>query len=92
MSEPARTDASAPRYRWVVIAQLWLHQVLTLAAVAAAALAWIVLDEPLSLMQTWGGALILLGIFVARPKQDPTVDPRPEDSHQPATKPSEHRA
>ena len=34
MSEPARTDASAPRYRWAVIAQLWLHQVLTLAAVS----------------------------------------------------------
>jgi drug/metabolite transporter (DMT)-like permease len=53
--------------------------VIFLEAVAAAALAWIVLDEPLSLLQTGGGALILLGIFVARPQQDPIAAPLPDD-------------
>ena len=45
--------------------------VIFLEAVAAAALAWIFLDEPLSILQSLGGALILFGIFIARPKLEP---------------------
>lgn len=53
--------------------------VIFLEAVAAAALAWVVLDEPLSLMQTLGGALILFGIFIARPKIEPAAASLPDD-------------
>ncbi|TDR87283.1 DMT family transporter [Enterovirga rhinocerotis] len=43
--------------------------VIFLEAVFAAAAGWIVLGEPLSLVQYGGGALILLGIVLARPKR-----------------------
>ncbi|MGY2049360.1 DMT family transporter [Methylobacterium sp. JK268] len=43
--------------------------VIFLEAVAAAALGWIVLGEALSLPQALGGALILFGIAVARPRR-----------------------
>lgn len=42
--------------------------VIFLEAVAAAALGWIVLAEPLGWLQALGGLLILAGIFVARPR------------------------
>jgi drug/metabolite transporter (DMT)-like permease len=42
--------------------------VIFLEAVAAAALGWLVLNEALTLIQALGGLLILLGIFVARPR------------------------
>jgi drug/metabolite transporter (DMT)-like permease len=45
--------------------------VIFLEAVAAAALAWLVLDEALSVLQILGGGLILIGIFIARPKIEP---------------------
>ena len=45
--------------------------VIFLEAVAAAALAWLILDEALSLLQILGGGLILCGIFIARPKLEP---------------------
>ncbi|MCG7394388.1 DMT family transporter [Microvirga sp. ACRRW] len=41
--------------------------VIFLEAVAAALFGWVILGEPLSLVQSLGGALILLGIWVARP-------------------------
>ena len=42
--------------------------VIFLEAVAAAIFGWVILDEALSLVQLFGGALILVGIWVARPK------------------------
>ena len=55
--------------------------VIFMEAVAAAALAWMVLNEPLSALQIVGGGLILIGIFIARPKQqDPSLSPS-EPSH-----------
>ena len=42
--------------------------VIFLEAVAAAALGWAVLGERLTLLQLLGGAVILLGIWVARPR------------------------
>jgi drug/metabolite transporter (DMT)-like permease len=42
--------------------------VIFLEAVAAAALGWVVLGEQLTLLQLLGGAVILLGIWVARPQ------------------------
>lgn len=43
--------------------------VIFIEAAAAAAFAWILLDEPLSIFQVAGGGLILAGIFVARPRR-----------------------
>jgi drug/metabolite transporter (DMT)-like permease len=51
--------------------------VIFLEAVAAAALGWIVLGETLSLVQALGGLLILLGIFVARPRPTPAASAAP---------------
>jgi drug/metabolite transporter (DMT)-like permease len=46
--------------------------VIFLEAVAAALFGWVVLGEALTLVQSLGGALILLGIWTARPRsQDP---------------------
>jgi drug/metabolite transporter (DMT)-like permease len=45
--------------------------VIFLEAVAAALFGWIILGEPLTLVQSLGGALILIGIWVARPKPPP---------------------
>jgi drug/metabolite transporter (DMT)-like permease len=42
--------------------------VIFLEAVAAALFGWAILGEPLTLVQSLGGALILLGIWVARPQ------------------------
>ncbi|WP_243374633.1 DMT family transporter [Microvirga solisilvae] len=42
--------------------------VIFLEAVAAAVFGWAILGEPLTLVQSLGGALILLGIWVARPQ------------------------
>jgi drug/metabolite transporter (DMT)-like permease len=42
--------------------------VIFLEAIAAAAFGWIILSERLTLIQVMGGALILLGIWVARPR------------------------
>jgi drug/metabolite transporter (DMT)-like permease len=44
--------------------------VIFLEAVAAALFGWVILSEALSLVQTLGGALILVGIWVARPRSD----------------------
>ena len=44
--------------------------VIFLEAVAAALFGWIILGEALTLAQTLGGLLILLGIWVARPKPE----------------------
>ncbi len=43
--------------------------VIFLEAIIAALMAWLVLGEPLVALQALGGALILLGIFVARPRE-----------------------
>ncbi len=43
--------------------------VIFIEAIAAALLAWLVLGEPLVAVQALGGALILLGIYVARPRE-----------------------
>jgi drug/metabolite transporter (DMT)-like permease len=51
--------------------------VIFLEAVAAAALGWLVLGETLSLEQALGGLLILLGIFVARPRPTPAASGAP---------------
>jgi drug/metabolite transporter (DMT)-like permease len=42
--------------------------VIFLEAIAAAGLAWLLLGEPLGLAQLCGGVLILLGIWIARPR------------------------
>ena len=42
--------------------------VVFLEAIAAAAFGWILLNEPLGIVQALGGVLILIGIFVARPR------------------------
>jgi drug/metabolite transporter (DMT)-like permease len=47
--------------------------VIFLEAVAAALFGWLLLDEPLSLIQALGGALILAGIWIARPKAEAPV-------------------
>jgi drug/metabolite transporter (DMT)-like permease len=51
--------------------------VIFLEAVAAATLGWLVLGEALSLVQALGGLLILLGIFVARPRPTPAASAAP---------------
>jgi len=45
--------------------------VIFLEAVAAAAFGWLILGEPLGIVQMLGGVLILAGIFIARPATDP---------------------
>ena len=45
--------------------------VIFLEAIAAALFGWVFLDEALSALQLFGGALILLGIWVARPRKSP---------------------
>jgi len=42
--------------------------VIFLEAIAAACFAWIILDEPVSLIQAAGGLTILAGIYIARPR------------------------
>lgn len=49
--------------------------VIFLEAIAAALFAWLLIGEPVSPVQAVGGALILAGIFVARPRrQAPSAD------------------
>ena len=43
-------------------------------AVFAAILGWVFLAEPVGVLQALGGALVLLGIYLARPRR-PTADP-----------------
>jgi drug/metabolite transporter (DMT)-like permease len=43
--------------------------VIFLEAIAAAAFGWIILGERLTLVQVMGGALILFGIWIARPRE-----------------------
>jgi drug/metabolite transporter (DMT)-like permease len=47
--------------------------VIFLEAVAAALFGWIILNEALTLVQTLGGALILFGIWAARPKPEAPI-------------------
>ena len=42
--------------------------VIFLEAIAAATFGWLLLNEPLGLVQLLGGVLILFGIWVARPR------------------------
>ena len=42
--------------------------VIFLETIAAATFGWLVFDEALGLAQTLGGVLIVIGIFVARPR------------------------
>jgi len=42
--------------------------VIFLEAVAAASFGWLLLNEPLGIVQALGGLLILVGIYVARPR------------------------
>ena len=44
--------------------------VIFLEAIAAAAFGWLLLNEPLGRIQALGGVLILVGIFVARPRAE----------------------
>lgn len=46
--------------------------VIFLEAVAAAAIGWLLLSEPLSVTQILGGAITILGIGIARPKKPPS--------------------
>ena len=42
--------------------------VIFLEAIAAASFGWLLLNEPLGILQALGGVLILFGIWVARPR------------------------
>ena len=44
--------------------------VIFIEAIAAALFAWVLLGEPVSALQAAGGALILAGIFLARPRRE----------------------
>jgi len=48
--------------------------VIFLEAVAAASFGWLLLNEPLGLVQTLGGVLILVGIWIARPRAGEQVE------------------
>ena len=45
----------------------------TARLVAAALFGWLILSEALTLVQAFGGALILFGIWVARPRPRPPL-------------------
>jgi drug/metabolite transporter (DMT)-like permease len=47
--------------------------VIFLEAVAAAVFGWVILGETLTLVQALGGTLILVGIWVARPRAQAPV-------------------
>lgn len=51
--------------------------VIFLEALAAAGFAWAILGEALSPLQVAGGAIILLGIWIARPRRRPNPVPTP---------------
>ena len=44
--------------------------VIFLEAIAAALFGWLILSEPVSLLQAAGGLVILAGIWISRPKPD----------------------
>jgi drug/metabolite transporter (DMT)-like permease len=48
--------------------------VIFLEAIAAASFGWVLLNEPLGLVQALGGVLILFGIFIARPRAAERVE------------------
>jgi drug/metabolite transporter (DMT)-like permease len=48
--------------------------VIFLEAIAAASFGWLLLNEPLGLVQALGGVLILFGIWIARPRADERVE------------------
>ena len=48
--------------------------VIFMEAVAAAIAGWLIFSEKLSLSQLFGGSLILLGIWIARPRPEPASD------------------
>ena len=51
-----------------ILPPIFSSLVIFLESIAAAVFGWVILDEPLTLIQSLGGALILLGIWVARPE------------------------
>ena len=51
--------------------------VIFLEAIAAATFGWLLLNEPLGLLQTLGGLLILFGIWVARPRAEDRLEVGP---------------
>jgi drug/metabolite transporter (DMT)-like permease len=48
--------------------------VIFLEAIAAASFGWLLLNEPLGLVQALGGVLILFGIWIARPRAGERVE------------------
>jgi drug/metabolite transporter (DMT)-like permease len=50
------------------LAPVFSSLVIFLEAIAAAAFGWVLLGEPLTAVQVLGGALILFGIWIARPR------------------------
>ena len=55
------------------LAPVFSSLVIFLEAIAAAAFGWLLLGEQLTAIQALGGALILFGIWVARPRRSPCV-------------------
>ncbi|NBQ39306.1 MAG: EamA/RhaT family transporter, partial [Alphaproteobacteria bacterium] len=48
--------------------------VIFIEAIAAALMAWLVLGEDIVALQLIGGALILAGIYIARPQEPAQID------------------
>jgi drug/metabolite transporter (DMT)-like permease len=48
--------------------------VIFLEAIAAASFGWLLLNEPLGSVQTLGGVLILIGIWIARPRANERIE------------------
>jgi drug/metabolite transporter (DMT)-like permease len=57
--------------------------VIFIEAVAAAALGWVLLAEPLGPLEMAGGLVLLAGIYIARPRR-PTPQPLPDEAGGPA--------
>jgi drug/metabolite transporter (DMT)-like permease len=51
--------------------------VIFLEAIAAATFGWLLLNEPVGLLQALGGVLILFGIWVARPRSGDRLEVGP---------------
>jgi drug/metabolite transporter (DMT)-like permease len=51
--------------------------VIFLEAIAAASFGWLLLNEPLGILQALGGLLILFGIWVARPRAEDRLEVGP---------------
>jgi drug/metabolite transporter (DMT)-like permease len=58
--------------------------VIFIEAFAAALAAWVVLGEALAPLQALGGAAILAGIWIARPKNDKATAQGEDDNQKPA--------